>query len=186
MPSWISRCQSFLSTAIFNFARFHSRSLVPVRHNFKLFFGCFVFEVVCRVVRRQNTSPGAAHTHIFLVVRREAQLSQLSRFNQCTRIDSRLAVCRVLKIVRLLPSHSLISCLVATSLACLSVSLLFLIYWEINCNDPCGGACFGRVAELSPITGCGFLTCVSKTVVMLMFNVLKVEKVSILPYKYSF
>ena len=99
----------------------------------------FVFQILptdiseCRARgggRRQNTSLDAAHTQIFLVARRVAQLFHISRFIQCTCIGSRLDessqhVCRVLRTVRLIHSHSSISCLVASSWACLIVVLPF-------------------------------------------------------------
>ena len=58
--------------------------------------------------------------------------------------------------MRLLHSHSSISCLVATSWACLTVSLLFPDRLEtepgISCIDSGGGDWFVRVAEQSPHT----------------------------------
>ena len=53
--------------------------------------------------------------------------------------------------------HSAISCLVATSWACLGVVLPFPDGLEtesgITCIDPGGGGWFGRMAEQSPVTG---------------------------------
>ena len=64
---------------------------------------------------------------------------------------------RVLKTVRLLHGHSSISCLVATSWACLSVVPLFLTDWRRD--DPSGGGWFGRMAEQSPLTGMRLGSC---------------------------
>ena len=81
------------------------------------------------------------HTHIFLVARRVAQLFHIARFIQCTCTGSMIDetsqhVCRVLKTLLLPHSHSSISCLVATSWACLSVILFFLTDRRRNRGSP--------------------------------------------------
>ena len=106
---------------------------------------------------RQNTSPYAAHTHIFLVARRVAQLFHISCFIHCTCLGSRLEsssqrLCRVLKTVRMLQLLHLMS----------RRNLLGLPEGRpivpdgldkesgIPCIDPGGGGWFGRVAAQSP------------------------------------
>ena len=63
---------------------------------------------------RQNTSPETAHTHIFLFAHRVVQLFRIWGTFIGSRLDeSSQHACRELKTVRLLHSHSFISCLVA-------------------------------------------------------------------------
>ena len=92
-------------------------------------------------VKTEHLTQRSTHAFLFFVARRVAQLFHISRFIQCTCIGSRLDessqhVCRVLKTVRLLHSHSSISCLVATSWASLSVVPLILTDWRRNQGSP--------------------------------------------------
>ena len=87
----------------------------------------------------------------------------ISRFIQCTCTGSRLEssnqhVSRLLKTLRLLHSHSSISCLVATSCACLGIVLLFLLDWRRNrgslASIPAAVAGLAeRPSKQSPLTG---------------------------------
>ena len=85
-----------------------------------------------------------AHTHIFLVACRVAQLFTVVpyvHFTQCICSGSRLDessqhVSRVFSNLRWLHGHSSISCLVATSWACVSVVLHFLTDWRRNQGSP--------------------------------------------------
>ena len=100
---------------------------------FQTHFDCFVdmwgpITVIFRCCNQIGPSLGEDRTPqrtqntrmFFLVARRVAQLFGISRFIHCTCIDSRLEsssqhVSRVLKTLRLLHSHSSISCLVVAS-----------------------------------------------------------------------
>ena len=106
-------------------------------------FMCMIFVSLepANTRSEDRTSYRTQHTHIFLVARRVAQLFHVARFIQCTCIGSMIDetsqhVCRVLKTLLLLHSHSSISCLVATSWACQTVSLLFLTDWRQNEVSP--------------------------------------------------
>ena len=106
-------------------------------------------------MKTEHLTGHAAHTNIFLVARRVAQLFHISSFIQGTCIGSRLDescqhVSRVLKTVRLV--HNLI---VLSQPPERRFTFPDGLETEsgIPCIDPSGGGWFGRVAEQSPLTG---------------------------------